>query len=920
MPAAQQQQQQLAESLAGFADRAKGDDAARMHGLAHVLANDGAQAAEAFASIHQKTAADWNDLAAAHLIQPDGGQDEGEERWIAALIAADRALALDPHLAEARSNRIAILEHLGVARIDARAGAAKRITGMIEKAPPARIAALARQYPQEARAAGEGTLLAAWAAARTAEDATLQLDRARAVAAVVQHDFGESLLTDAVAAIDRGDRTAMLRSAHLAYRDGRVALTRTDSSGYREAEQKLRDAQRLFSTAGSPMAALAEEYLASTYINQQRIAEALEILQGLQAREPKQYKALHARIQHDLALCDAQRGHWSTSLGEAREAAEVFTALREPSNAGAAEAIVSEDYDFLGRRELAWNHGVSALRAAGAANNVRKARAILGALTRTEMRSARWDAARAIARIDEELAARSSGQRTEAGTLLRIATIEAHLGDAAAAQRAIAGARTAANAVRDEGLRRKLLSDVESAAGAIERRRNPAGAVALLSKAIDYQRHAERPLVLPELYLERARAQVSLRSWAEAEQDVDTGIAELEQQRNHVDEAELRPGLFDSSAALFHEAVSLQLRRGGDAAHVLGYIERGRARAIREQLGGDRDAPVVLADLQQHLGANALFLEYFSLGDRVVIVAIAQRTARVQTVAISHAQLAAAIEDHARLYDLLIRPVADVMRDVRTITVVPDDVLQRVPFAALFDRDTRTFLIQRHTVATAPSAGVALVTMQREIQGKPASALVFANPTIPRDAYPGLTSLIASEHEASAVGHRYPRAEVLTGDAATAERFLTLAPLNDVVHFAGHAQVENAEPGASALVCASSPHVHGALTLRQIAAMRFRRTRVVVLAACSTMRGRNAAIEGVPSLARAFVIAGVPAVVGTLWDIDDAEAAPLMRVLHDELAKGVAPAEALRTAQLAAIREGRPVEQWAAFAVTGVAR
>jgi hypothetical protein len=45
-----------------------------------------------------------------------------------------------------------------------------------------------------------------------------------------------------------------------------------------------------------------------------------------------------------------------------------------------------------------------------------------------------------------------------------------------------------------------------------------------------------------------------------------------------------------------------------------------------------------------------------------------------------------------------------------------------------------------------------------------------------------------------------------------------------------------------------------------------------------------------------------------------------MRVLHEELAKGVAPADALRAAQLAAIRDQKPVEQWAAFAVTGVAR
>jgi CHAT domain-containing protein len=102
--------------------------------------------------------------------------------------------------------------------------------------------------------------------------------------------------------------------------------------------------------------------------------------------------------------------------------------------------------------------------------------------------------------------------------------------------------------------------------------------------------------------------------------------------------------------------------------------------------------------------------------------------------------------------------------------------------------------------------------------------------------------------------------------------------------------------------------------------MRFRNTRVVILAACSTMAGRNTAVEGAPTVARSFVIAGVPAVVGTLWDVDDDEAATIVRPLHVELARGVRPEHALRDAQLAAIRHDVPPSQWAAFALVGNAR
>jgi CHAT domain-containing protein len=261
------------------------------------------------------------------------------------------------------------------------------------------------------------------------------------------------------------------------------------------------------------------------------------------------------------------------------------------------------------------------------------------------------------------------------------------------------------------------------------------------------------------------------------------------------------------------------------------------------------------------------------------------------------------------------------LEDVSAIDIVADDFLQRVPFGALFDRRSRTFLVQHYAIATSPSAGVFLATLARErrLPSRRPNALVFANPTIPREQYGDLPSLSASQYEAPRIARRYARAEVFTGDDATAERFRELAPSHDVVHFAGHGVINEREPYSSALVCAATPQRSGGVTSHDIARMKFRFTRVVVLAACSTLTGRNAAVEGVPSLARAFVVAGVPAVVGTLWDIEDSEAVAITRPLHEQLARGAAPADALRDAQLAAIRKNLPPSQWSAFALMGSA-
>ena len=70
-------------------------------------------------------------------------------------------------------------------------------------------------------------------------------------------------------------------------------------------------------------------------------------------------------------------------------------------------------------------------------------------------------------------------------------------------------------------------------------------------------------------------------------------------------------------------------------------------------------------------------------------------------------------------------------------------------------------------------------------------------------------------------------------------------------------------------------------------------------------------------LQRAFLYAGTPAVVTTLWKVDDRASFVLMREFYDQLKQGGGPAEALRRAQRAAMREFPHPFFWAAFSFTG---
>src|SRR6185436_19664680 len=105
-----------------------------------------------------------------------------------------------------------------------------------------------------------------------------------------------------------------------------------------------------------------------------------------------------------------------------------------------------------------------------------------------------------------------------------------------------------------------------------------------------------------------------------------------------------------------------------------------------------------------------------------------------------------------------------------------------------------------------------------------------------------------------------------------------------------------------------------------IAKLRLRST-LVTLAGCRTAE-TGSARGSMRSLAMAFLVAGSSSVVATLWDLDDAAAQQTMIAFHRGLHDGLTPANALRDAQITAIRSSSPelraLKSWAAIQLYGI--
>ena len=104
--------------------------------------------------------------------------------------------------------------------------------------------------------------------------------------------------------------------------------------------------------------------------------------------------------------------------------------------------------------------------------------------------------------------------------------------------------------------------------------------------------------------------------------------------------------------------------------------------------------------------------------------------------------------------------------------------------------------------------------------------------------------------------------------------------------------------------------------VREIAGLRLN-AEVVTLSACSTGLGELVSGEGMLGLVRAFLYAGASSVAVSLWNVNDAATARLMKDFYQGLSRGLGGDEALRRAKLGLLRQDnalwRHPHYWAPF-------
>ncbi|HEV3457482.1 MAG TPA: CHAT domain-containing protein [Thermoanaerobaculia bacterium] len=862
-----------------------------------------------------------------------------------------------PWASEARQE-LAALDQISDAEVWARQRA--RLERAVAEVDEGTQRDVASRYPQDCRVYVEDVLLPAWGRnvqARRQHLAARQLLAAQALASTMFARNHDRLLPDTVAAIGRSHASQLSRlvRGHLLYGRGRELH---EQNRYASASALLRRAATELTAGGSPFASWARFYVAVASYHRPDYPTALQALTRQRSNPAiSNYPALVAYVEWMLGLVEARLADPTSALSHYRAARALFVTAGEWENQAAIDNLIADEYERLGDRGLAWRSHYSALRLLP---YLHKPRRVQDVFTNT-INGLEESGDLEVALYFENEFIR---QALRFGNPVGITMAYRMRGDLHARLRrlepALADVRRAwqwSQRIPGEGLRQETQLELRIIEGRLLRTQEPDASLASLSQALSFVKEKKNRFAVIDILVERAATYRALTKLAAAASDLQAGIDELESRRVLLTEDSLRISYLDRSRSLFEEIVQLEVARGRGLDLALQYADQLKARALLDALGKPTP-PFGMPALRRSGGAvssasriaaalpaDAALVEYLSLEDRILCWIVRRQGVTLIPIDIPSLVLRRRVERFLgeiyrggapatspafakELGFQLLAPLRSRLEGIKTLILVPDRELSALPFAALPWPGESSLLVEKYALAIAPSAEAYLsLKGNRRVRdhGRPSSAVLVGAIPFNHELFPQLEPLSHSDAEIRAIAALYPHSYLLAGHLATRRRFLAALLSADVVHFAGHALVDVTDPERSSLLLAPEAGMHdnGVLYARDIRLDAYPRTRLVVLASCGTAAGRLSRTEGVISLAHFFLAAGVPAIVASLWNVDDRTSAHFFYLFHRAFSTGASAAAALREAQIALLHESPSrtagLAAWAGFQLIGTA-
>jgi len=288
------------------------------------------------------------------------------------------------------------------------------------------------------------------------------------------------------------------------------------------------------------------------------------------------------------------------------------------------------------------------------------------------------------------------------------------------------------------------------------------------------------------------------------------------------------------------------------------------------------------------------------------------------------------------LYNIIFKPLADNVPFPKNaeLIIAPDGILYYLPFEVLIsgsktgqtdntvifsDFSNNRFLIEDYNISYVPSSSTMDPVLREDKKDPPGLYLGIGNPyfgqgpveqDFSEDIATGfiqlqgyeLAPLPNTETQVKHIGDLFSglgETEIYLQINATEDIVKTKSSYYKYLLFATHGLLDEESPMDSSLAFAanSRPGEDGFLKASEIINLEIN-SDLAVLSACETGLGKIKTGEGVIGLTRAFMYAGTPSIMVSLWSVESASTAKMVEIFYKNLISGMNKTEALRQAKL----------------------
>jgi CHAT domain-containing protein/tetratricopeptide (TPR) repeat protein len=328
-----------------------------------------------------------------------------------------------------------------------------------------------------------------------------------------------------------------------------------------------------------------------------------------------------------------------------------------------------------------------------------------------------------------------------------------------------------------------------------------------------------------------------------------------------------------------------------------------------------------LPSIQRLLDRETTLLSYFVTPQKTLAFVITKSDFRAVEIQIREEDLRAKVAGFRRFDNtsethpeslsdfgnLLVAPVRPYLK-TSVIGVIPNGILHYLPFTALI-QDGR-YLGNSYTLFTLPSASVLPHILRKR---KSAANNLLA---LSQSRTAGLPVLEHADQEVKSIARLFAAAPLTTRQATKSSLF-SRAGRYSLLHIAAHAELNPLRPLFSRIYLAPGKTDNGSVYVYEIYGLNLRKANLVVLSACDTSLGVQSRGDDIVGLNRAFIYAGTPTVIASLWRVDDESTSMLMKSFYTHLKEGLGKAAALQAAQNEISKSYPNPYYWAAFVLTG---